>query len=321
MDLITGQEAVPDHLVGGVAALGNFDGVHRGHQRVVGEARRLARTLEAPLLVVTFDPHAARFFKPDLPPFQLTSFAERARLWEAFGVDALVAIPFNADLAALSPEAFFQSVLCDRLRIRGVVAGYDYTFGKGRAGTPETLKALGIARDVAVSIVDPVIAGADAAISSTLIRRKLTDGAPFEAAELLGHWWVIEGTVTAGDQRGRTIGFPTANLDLGDYQRPRFGVYATRAVLADGRVVDGIANIGLRPTFQPPRELLELHLFDFAGDLYGQNIRVELVEFIRPERKFPGLDALKAQISADCATALKILRQPHYARGRFPSAR
>lgn len=321
MELITGQQPLPEYLAGGVAALGNFDGFHPGHQAVVRRAGELAAACGGPLLVITFDPHPARFFRPEEPPFQLTSIAERARLLEAFGVDALVVLPFDAALAALSPEDFFQTVLVDRLRLKGVTSGYDFTFGKARAGTTETLQALAAANGMVSAVVAPVRTDGDEVVSSTLIRKKLAEGDVAVASRLLGRWWAIEGVVEGGDQRGRTINFPTANVTLGDYSRPRFGVYAIRMVLPDGRVVEGVANIGIRPTFTPPRELLEAHLFDFSGDLYGQNVRVELVEFIRPEMRFDGLDALRSQISIDCATALKILRQPGYGYSRFKPPR
>lgn len=321
MELITGQQPLPEHLAGGVAALGNFDGFHPGHQAVVRQAGILAAACGGPLLVITFDPHPARFFRPDEPPFQLTSIAERARLMAAFGVDALVVLPFDAELAALSPEDFFKTVLVDRLRLKGVASGYDFTFGKARAGTTGALRQLAEAHGMAAAIVEPVRLDGDEIVSSTLIRRKLAEGEVSAAARLLGRWWAIEGTVEGGDQRGRTISFPTANLPLGDYARPRYGVYAVRMVLPDGRVVEGVANIGIRPTFTPPRELLEVHLFDFEGDLYGANVRVELVEFIRPEMRFDGLDALRAQISVDCAMALKILRQPGYGHNSFKPPR
>lgn len=317
MELITGQQPLPEHLAGGVAALGNFDGFHPGHQAVVRRAGELAAACGGPLLVITFDPHPARFFRPGEAPFQLTSIAERARLMEAFGVDALVVLPFDAELAALSPEDFFRKVLVERLRLRGVTSGYDFTFGNGRSGNTETLAALASANNMVSAVVAPVRANGDEIVSSTLVRAKLAEGNVTAAARLLGRWWGIEGVVESGDQRGRTINFPTANLTLGEYARPRYGVYAIRMILPNGRVVEGVANIGVRPTFSPPRELLEAHLFDFSGDLYGQAVRVELIEFIRPEMRFNGLDALRTQISVDCAMAQKILRQPGYGHNQF----
>ena len=321
MELITGQQPLPEHLAGGVAALGNFDGFHPGHQAVVRRAGELAAACGGPLLVITFDPHPARFFRPEEPSFHLSSIAERARLLEAFGVDALVVLPFDAALAALSPEDFFQTVLVERLRLKGVTSGYDFTFGKGRAGTTETLAALAAANGMQSAVVAPVLTEGDEAVSSTLVRKKLAEGNVSAAARLLGRWWGIEGVVEGGDQRGRTINFPTANVTLGDYARPRYGVYAIRMILPEGRVVEGVANIGIRPTFDPPRELLEAHLFDFSGDLYGQTVRVELIEFIRPEMRFAGLEALRTQISVDCAMALKILRQPGYGHNQFKPPR
>jgi riboflavin kinase / FMN adenylyltransferase len=304
---------VPAALHGCVLALGNFDGVHKGHQAVIGVAAKIARASEKPLAVLTFDPHPARLFRPDLPPFALTLPSQKRRLLEAFGVHGVLQLPFDRQLASLSPQDFVQNILRGAVGASHVVCGYDFTFGKDRAGKAEDLPGLGMA----ATIVRPVMArGQSLPYSSTAVRQHLAAAAPELAAELMGRWWQIEGVVEAGDQRGRTIGFPTANLSLGDYQRPAFGVYAVRVHVA-GTVYDGVANIGLRPTFTPPRELLEVHLFDFAGDLYGKTVFVDIVAFIRSERTFAGLEALKSQIAVDRATADKILRQPGFALGRF----
>ena len=297
-------------------ALGNFDGFHRGHQAVVGQAAALAAALAAPLAVLSFEPHPVRFFRPDLPPFQLTSTAQKVRLLEGFGVDSVIILPFDAALASLTPEAFVAEILIGRLAVRHVVCGHDFTFGKGRAGHATDLARLGVPATVVAPVSPP---GQGGAFASSAIRQLLAKGDPEAAARQLGRWWQIEGEVEAGDQRGRTIGFPTANLSLGTYQRPAYGVYAVRAGV-DGRVVDGVANLGVRPSFDPPRELFEVHLLDFAGDLYGRTLAVDLLAFIRPERRFDGLDALRKQIEADRLTAQKILRQPAFAAGRFPPA-
>lgn len=319
MVLLRAFEPVPSPLQGGVAALGNFDGFHKGHQTVVSHAARLSKSLNAPLLVVTFDPHPARFFNTSCPPFALMTLERRAALLTEFGADGVIVLPFNAQMAQLSPEAFVTDILAGYLHLRGVVSGYDFTFGKGRAGTTQTLQQLGAEHIMAVEIVPAVHCDSAAVVSSSLIRQKLAEGKPLMAAQLLGRWWTIEGVIERGDQRGRLLGFPTANISLGNYTRPKYGVYAIRALLPDGRHVEGVANVGLRPTFDPPRELLEAHLFNFSEDLYGKALAFELVEFIRPERKFDGLDSLKAQITADIDAAKKILGDPAYAPAQFNS--
>jgi riboflavin kinase / FMN adenylyltransferase len=300
-------------LRGSVVALGNFDGVHKGHQAVIGAAAKLATSLGKPLSVLSFNPHPARFFQPNLPPFALASPAQKRALLEAFGAEGILLLPFNQAVASLSPKAFVDTVLMDAIAASHVVCGYDFTFGQNRAGRADDLAALG----VAATVIKPVMArGASIPYSSSRIRALLAESAPEKAAELMGRWWQIEGVVEQGDQRGRSLGFPTANLALGDYQRPAYGVYAVR-VHVGGAIYDGVANIGLRPTFDPPRELLEVHLFDFAGDLYGKTIFIDIVAFIRGERKFAGLEPLKSQIAVDRATADKILRQPGFALSRF----
>jgi riboflavin kinase / FMN adenylyltransferase len=304
---------VPAALQGGVVALGNFDGVHKGHQAVIGKAAKRAKAAQVPLCVLTFDPHPARLFQPDLPPFALTLPAQKRSLLEAFGVEGVFSLPFTRALADLSPQAFVDQILRGALAASHVVCGYDFTFGKNRTGKAADLPELGIN----ATVVKPVMArGQNTAFSSTAIRKLLAEGAPDAAAALMGRWWQIEGVVETGDQRGRSIGFPTANLSLGGYQRPAYGVYAVR-VHVGGSVYDGVANIGLRPSFSPPRELLEVHLLNFAGDLYGKQIFVDIVAFIRPERVFAGLEPLKAQISVDRAIADKMLRQPGHGLGRF----
>jgi riboflavin kinase/FMN adenylyltransferase len=280
-----------------VVALGNFDGVHRGHQALLARAAELAGPRPASLVALTFEPHPRGFFVPDTAPFRLTLPPAKLRLLERHGVQAVLAQRFDAEFAALPAEAFVDDVLLKGLGARHVVCGYDFTFGVRRTGNVEKLRKLGAARDMGVTVLDPVTREGEI-YSSTRIREALRAGMAGEAAELLGHPWEIEGAVEQGDQRGRTIGFPTANVALGEHLRPRFGVYAVRA-LVDGAWRDGVANLGRRPTIGKLQENFEVHLFDFAGDLYGQVLRVALVDFIRPEMKFAGLDALKAQIAAD----------------------
>ncbi len=313
-----GNDSLPDALRGGVAALGNFDGVHKGHQAVIRAAGARARAAGVPWLVLTFDPHPSRFFRPDSAPFLLTPTPDKAEAILALGVDAVLVLGF-ADVSPLSPDAFVADVLARQLGLRGVVTGDDFTFGRARAGNTAVLADLGARHGLTSTAVPPVCDDDGQIISSTRVRAHLETGAPEQAAMLLGRWWSIRGAVEPGDRRGRKLAFPTANLALGDVLRPRYGVYAVRVRLADGRRIDGVANVGLRPTFAPPRELLEAHLFDFAEDLYGQELAVELVAFIRPERRFAGLAELQAQIAADAQDARAMLAQPTHAAGRFPA--
>jgi len=290
---------------GGAVALGNFDGVHRGHQALIATTARHAEALKAPLVALTFEPHPRRFFVADTAPFRLTLPSAKLRLLEHHGVQAVLAQRFDPDFAAISAEAFVDEVLLGGLGARHVVCGYDFTFGSRRSGNVEKLHTLGERRGFAVTVLDPVMREGEI-YSSTRIREALRAGMAREATELLGHPWEIEGAVEQGDQRGRTIGFPTANVSLGEHLRPRFGVYAVRA-LVDGQWRNAVANLGKRPTVGKLQENFEVHLFDFAGDLYGKNLRVQLLDFIRPEMKFAGLDQLKAQIAADGQTARTLL--------------
>jgi riboflavin kinase / FMN adenylyltransferase len=296
---------VPAEWKGGVVALGNFDGVHRGHQALLARAAEQAAALGVPVVALTFEPHPRRFFVPDTGPFRLTLPPAKMRLLAHYGVQAVLAQRFDAAFAALPAEIFVADVLLAGLGACHVVCGYDFTFGARRSGNVERLHAEGEARGFGVTVLDPVMREGEI-YSSTRIREALRAGWISEAIELLGHGWEIEGAVELGDQRGRTIGFPTANVALGEHLRPRFGVYAVRA-LVDGTWRDAVANLGRRPTFGKLQENFEVHLFDFAGDLYGKVLRVELVDFIRPEMKFAGLDQLKAQIAADGEAARALL--------------
>ncbi len=307
MKLIMHGDALPGDLRGGIVALGNFDGFHAGHQAVVGAARDWARKLGRPALVASFDPHPARLFQPDVPAFALSTIAQRERWLGNFGMDGLVMIPFSRALAALSAEEFVDEWLEMRLGVAGVVTGGDFTFGKGRSGDVTELSRLGLKKGFAARVVDPV-ADAGGTISSTRIRAALRAGQPGVAGQMLTRPFTIVGTVEHGAKLGRTLGFPTANLTLGDYVRPAYGVYAVRVWLNDGSQVDGVANLGIRPMIEPPLELLETWLMDWSGDLYGQTIGVELVAYLRPEMKLPGLEALKAQIALDADNAKRVLR-------------
>lgn len=306
MERLPGDRPVPDHLRGGVVALGNFDGFHIGHQAVVGRALERARAEGRPALVATFDPHPARLFRPDAPPFLLTTMTQRLDLFEAFGMDGAIVLPFDRAMAAVSPEGFVADWLYDRIGAGAVVTGHDFTFGKDRGGDTAALAGFGRTYGLGAEAIAPV--EADGAVaSSTRIREHLRNRDPQAAARLLTRPFAIRGAVQHGDKLGRTIGYPTANVPIGDYLRPAYGVYAVRGRLPDGRVVDGAANLGIRPQFDPPKELLEPTFFNFSGDLYGQTIEVELIEFLRAEAKFDSLDALVAQIDADCGQARQIL--------------
>lgn len=306
MQRVDGAGAIPAHLAGGIVALGNFDGFHLGHQAVVGAAVARARAEGRPALVATFDPHPIRYFKPDAAPFRLTTLDQRERLFAAAGVDAMIVFRFDAELAALSAEAFVEHRLLAALRVGGVVTGEDFTFGRARSGDVNALRAWGRSHGFSTDAVAPVMLDGET-ISSSRIRAALIAGDAETAARLLTRPYAIQGVVQHGDKLGRTIGYPTANLDMGEYLRPAYGIYAVRGRLDDGRVLDGAANLGIRPSFDPPKELLEPHFFDFAGDLYGRTLSVELIDYLRPEAKFDTLDALVAQMDADCARARTIL--------------
>lgn len=300
------RDHLPEHLRGAVIALGNFDGFHLGHQKVVATAIAQARAEGRPAIVATFDPHPVRFFRPESEPFRLTTLDQREQLFAAAGADAMLVFTFDAAFAAVTAEQFVGDLLHRHLGVSGVVTGQDFSFGKGRSGNLALLAQLGGELGLATHAVGPVEEGG-AVVSSSRIRDALKAGDCETAARLLTRPFAIRGPVRHGDKVGRTINFPTANLDLEDYLRPRYGIYAVTGRLADGRVLQGAANLGIRPTFDPPKELLEPHFFDFSGDLYGQEIEVAFHHFLRPEAKFDSLDALVAQMEKDCAEARRLL--------------
>jgi riboflavin kinase/FMN adenylyltransferase len=297
---------MPDALRGAVIALGNFDGFHLGHQAVAGEAIALAKAEGRPAIVATFDPHPVRFFKPDAAPFRLTTLDQRQELFAAAGADAMLVFAFDAELASTTAEDFMARLLVERLGAAGVVTGEDFTFGKGRGGNIELLKTRGAELGLSSRAVGPVLEGGEV-VSSSRIREALKTGDCETAARLLTRPFAIRGIVQHGDKVGRTIGFPTANLPLGNYLRPHYGIYAVSSQLADGTRLHGAANLGIRPSFDPPKELLEPHFFDWSGDLYGQEIEVAFHHFLRPEAKFDSLDALTQQMLVDCDQARKLL--------------
>ncbi len=301
---------LPAAIRGCAVALGNFDGVHLGHRTVIETARQAARALDVPAAVLTFEPHPRSLFRPDDPPFRLTPWRIKARLIEALGVDALFDVHFDEAFSRLTAEEFVQQVLVDGLAARHVVAGYDFVFGNKRGGDMRFLAEAGQRHGFAVTEVRPVLGPDQAVYSSTRVRQHLEAGDVEQAAAILGHDWEIEGRVEHGDKRGRTIGFPTANVELGPYQRPRLGVYAVLAGVDDGGATvwhKGVANIGRRPTVGGVTERLEAHLFDFDGDLYGRHLRIRLRHFIRPEMKFDSFQTLKDQIVTDSDKARVLL--------------
>ncbi|MEN3745588.1 bifunctional riboflavin kinase/FAD synthetase [Sphingomonas sp. HF-S3] len=306
MERLDGSSMVPAHLRGGVVALGNFDGFHLGHQAVVARAVSRARERGVPAIVATFDPHPRRYFQPDTPPFRLTTLDQRQRLFAAAGAQAMLVFAFDSALASLSAEAFARERLVELAGASGVVTGEDFTFGKGRGGNPDILTALGATMGFTAETVPAVGAGGHA-FSSSRIRDYLREGRPRDAAYLLTRPFAVEGEVVHGAKLGRELGYPTANMLLGSYLRPAYGIYAVHGRLPDGRVLNGVANLGIRPSIEPPEELLESYFFDFSGDLYGQTIEVQLIEFLRPEAKFDSLDALKVQMDADAARARELL--------------
>ncbi len=312
MRILRHYSPFPPDMLGATVALGNFDGVHRGHQAVIARALAEAQCNDTPHGVVTFEPHPRQVFRPDDPPFRLTPFRVKCHALQALGLNFMLSLPFDRAFSTLTAAEFVDGILHRALGVRHLVIGYDFVFGQGRTGNAALLTAMGAQCGFAVSVVDAVHADDGVIFSSTRIRSCLQQGDALGAAALLGRPWEIEGRVDHGDARGRLIGFPTANLALSDYVRPASGVYAVRVgVETGGQLVwhAGVANIGSRPTVNGTDIRLEAHLFDFSGDLYGQMVRVALIDWIRPERRFDGLEALTRQIATDAAEARRRLGQ------------
>lgn len=303
------RQPIPAELYGAILALGNFDGFHQGHQAVVGEAVRWARDEGRPAIIATFDPHPVRYFWPDTPPFRLTTLDQREELFGAAGADAMLVFHFDESIAGMTADRWLGEWIHGHIHAAGVVTGEDFTFGKGRSGNSASLRQLGEGFDIQTRAV-AAVNDSEGPISSSRIREALQEGDCTTARRLLTRPFAIRGIVQHGDKVGRTIGFPTANIDLGTYLRPRFGIYAVTGKLPDGRQLTGAANIGIRPTFDPPKELLEPHFFDFSEDLYGQEIEVAFHHFLRPEAKFEHIDDLVAQMQRDCDNARKLLSAP-----------
>jgi riboflavin kinase/FMN adenylyltransferase len=301
---------LPASARGHAVAVGNFDGLHRGHRAVIDAARRAAGAAGAPLGVVTFEPHPRRFFRPADPPFELTPLRTKVRLLRSLGVDTLYLTHFDEQFASVTAESFVSDMLVGGLGVRHLAVGYDFVFGNRRRGNVALLRDLAAAAGIGLTVVEPVRVDGGEVYSSTRIREALTAGAPEKAAEILGRCWEIEGRVRKGDRRGRQIGFPTANIGLGESLEPRLGVYAVWVGFEEGQRTTwhmGSANIGRRPTFAAEQVQLEVYIFDFADDVYDRLMRVALVEFIRPERKFDGIASLRAQIAQDCLAARTVL--------------
>lgn len=299
-------DIMPGDLRGAVAALGNFDGFHLGHQAVAGAAIDKAHASGRPAIIATFDPHPVRHFAPHIPPFRLTTLDQRREIFARAGADAMLVFAFGEELASTTAEDFIAKLLVGHLGLSAVVTGEDFTFGKARGGNIAMLSEFGGQHGLESIAVGPV-EDDGGVISSSRVRDALKAGDIAAANYLLTRPFAVRGGVQHGDKNGRLLGFPTANIDMGQYLRPRYGIYAVRGRLPDGRVLDGAANLGIRPTFDPPKELLEPYFFDFSEDLYGQEIEVEFHAFIRPEAKFDDLDSLKIQMTQDCNEARKLL--------------
>jgi len=306
MQRLSHDQPIREALRGAIIALGNFDGFHLGHQAVVGRAVQRGAHERRPVIAATFDPHPVRHFRPDTPPFRLTTLDQRERLFAHAGADAMLVFRFGDELASTAAEDFVAKLLAEQLGASGVVTGEDFTFGKGRIGNVQLLSELGARHGIEAETVAPVLLDGRR-ISSGWVREALQAGDPGTAIRLLTRPFAIEGEVVHGDKRGRALGWPTANVELRNYLRPAYGIYAVRVTLDDESEHDGVASLGVRPTFDPPRELLEAVLFDFDGDLYGRRIEVALHRYLRPEARFDSVEALKAQMDEDVAQARELL--------------
>lgn len=296
-------QSIEAEHTGAVVAVGNFDGVHSGHRVVIGEAGKIANAAGLKWGVLTFEPHPRNVFQPDIPPFRITPFADKARHIRALGVDFMIAQKFDLSFSQQSAATFVEKSLVQALSVRHLVAGYDFKFGHKRQGSCETLLSMGNEHGFDFTVVSAASDDGGGLYSSTRVRELLAEGAMRAVAEVLDRPFEVIGTVANGDKRGRTIGFPTANIALRGYIRPAFGVYAVQMVMMDGHIVPGVANLGLRPTVAGQVPRLEVHLFNFDDDIYGHKVSVQFVEMLRPEKKFDGLDALKAQIARDSEQA------------------
>ena len=307
MRIVRHWQSTPADARGAVVAIGNFDGVHLGHRAVVERGRHIARSLGAPLAVLTFEPHPRQVLAAPAEPFRLTPFRAKARHLAGLGIEILYVARFDRAFAAREPAAFVADVVAAGIGARHVVVGHDFAFGRARAGTVAMLGEIGESLGVGVTSIEAAGTGTEVH-SASRARRLLAAGEVAALPAVLGRYWEIDGHVIAGDRRGRTIGFPTANLRTAGILHPARGVYALWAQPRDDeRWYQAVANLGRRPTFDKTEDLLEVHIFDYAGDLYGKRLRAAFADRVRPERRFDGIEALKAQIAADCDTARAIL--------------
>ena len=312
-------ESPPAAATGVAVALGNFDGVHRGHKVVIQTAVQAARDLGAPSAVLTFEPHPRDLFFPGADPYRITPFRSKAARFQDLGVDVMIAMPFTWAFSQVTAEQFVAKYLVGGLQARHVVTGYDFAFGHKRLGGQAFLEAKAEEHGFGLTVVAPVgVEDSDYVFGSSHVRRHLRAGSPVQAAEHLGAWWEIMGRVRPGASRGHDLGYPTANLDLGNVLRPKFGIYAVRVRLeGEDQWRPGVANLGIRPMFESTVPLLEVHLFDFDRALYGRQMCVALVEYLRPEAKFESSEALSEAMDGDSANARRILADPAYAQDRF----
>ncbi|MDX2156821.1 MAG: bifunctional riboflavin kinase/FAD synthetase [Hyphomicrobiaceae bacterium] len=310
MNVVHGYETLPPHLRGAAIAIGNFDGVHRGHQALIARARE--RAADAPRHgashlagAMVFEPHPREFFHPERRHFRLTTLEQKLALFERYGLDLTVVVPFDKRLAGLDAQSFVADVLVGGLNVGHVVIGYDFMFGRDRMGSARDIERAGAEMGFGVSVIPPVAEGGEV-ISSSAIRSEIAQGDVRGAAEMLGHWWVVAGEVVGGFKKGTGMGFPTANIVLPRSTPLAYGIYAV-FVDALGRRHQGAAYLGTRPTFDNGPPVLEVFLFDFDADLYGKKIEVSFVEFIRPDKRFEGMEALVVQMDKDCAAARQLL--------------
>ncbi|HRD76530.1 MAG TPA: bifunctional riboflavin kinase/FAD synthetase [Hyphomicrobiaceae bacterium] len=309
LKVIHGFSSVPAEARGAVLAIGNFDGVHRGHQALIREAKRIAAATPAPGApsgVIIFDPHPREHFHPDRPHFRLTALDRKLELFDAYGARIAVVLTFDASLAGMTAEAFVSRVLVEGLAVRHVIVGYDFHFGRNRGGDVRFLESAGLRNGFGVTVVPPVAEGGEV-FSSSAIRAELAQGDVESAAEALGHWWRVSGIVIGGAHLGTGFGFPTANIDLPKCAGLAHGIYAVRVILADGRRFSGAAYLGTRPTVDDGPPKLETFLLDFSGNLYGQVITLEFVARIRGDKRFADFEELKAQMARDCEEARRRL--------------
>jgi riboflavin kinase/FMN adenylyltransferase len=303
-------DGLPDALIGGVVAIGNFDGVHRGHSVLLERARAEARRRGGPAIVLSFEPHPRTFFRPAEPVFRLTSLKEKAQRLATIGMDGLAVVPFDPAFAGISAERFAEDVLSRRLKAKAVVIGPDFRYGARRAGTVETLRRDGARLGFDVVVV-PVVMEGEARASSSAVREALAEGDVERAARLLGHPWFVTGTVIHGEKRGRDLGFPTANIRLGEDCRLRHGIYVVTLTRSDGSLHQGVASFGRRPTFDNGAPLLETYILDFSGDLYGEEITVAFLAFLRPELRFESVAPLLDAMNGDVAAARRYFERMH----------